>query len=199
VQTCRELAGETQVFGKTAAAKKKQWNSIEAGIHSVLNVVADTKKRTTRVLTSEQEVSEWIDSNQNSKGRTKSLSVNQRPFVSEALLKKTITARRKLAGMAKGGWIGAGQDIAKAQTGTDRISIGKNFLGYAQKHSGFGGSTRPTSGERATATISNRVRHSAASNVLASAGSTRAINWGLKQTVKWYASALRRQNQKQKT
>jgi hypothetical protein len=144
-----------------------------------------------------QEVSEWIDSNRK-RGRTKAVPINERPFCSEALFDKTIKARRQLAGIAKGGWIGAGQQIAMAQKGTDRINIGKNFLGYAQKHSKFGTATRPRTGFFPVASITNKSAHSGDSNVLKDSSAKQAIDWGLKKTVKWYASALRRQNQKQK-
>jgi hypothetical protein len=198
VQSCREMAGSTQVFGKTAAAKKKQWNSIEAGVNTIVNVIDKPGRRTANILTSVSEVSDWIDSNRDKRGRTRAVPIQQRPFVTAALLKKTITDRRKLAGIAKGGWIGAGQDIAMAQKGSDRIAIGKNFLGYAQRHSRFGSSTRPRSGWQPSAMLSNRARHSGVSYVLKKAHMRSAIDWGLKKTIQWYRSALRRQNQKQK-
>lgn len=100
--------------------------------------------------------------------------------------------------MAKGGWLGAGQQIATAQRGTDRINIGKNFLGYAQKHGRFGSARKPVAGWKPTAEITNRVRHSADSGVLSPAQSKQAIEWGLKKTITWYRAALRRQNQQQK-
>jgi hypothetical protein len=198
VQACRELAGSSQVFGTGTAAKKKQWGSIEAGMNNVLITVPKSDRRKTRFLQSAQEAHDFINSNQDSKGRTKKLPIEQRAFISDALFKKVLKERQKLAGMAKGGWIGAGQAIAAAQKGTDRISIGKNFLGYTQKHSKFGSARKPVSGWKPTAELSNRVRHSGASNVLSPSDSKKAMDWSLKKTVKWYASALRRQNQKQK-
>jgi len=196
VQTCRELAGSTQVFGKTASAKKKQWNSIEAGINTIVKVIDKPGKRTANILTSVSEVSDWIDSNRNNRGRTRAVPIEQRPYVTAALLKKTITERRKLAGIAKGGWIGAGQDIAMTQKGSDRMSIGRNFLGYTQRHSRFGSSTRPRSGWKPSALLSNRSRHSGASNVLKKNHARGAIEWSLKKTIQWYRAALRRQDKK---
>jgi hypothetical protein len=198
VQACRELAGSTQVFGRSAAAKKKQWNSIEAGINTIVNVIDKRGHRTANILTSVSDVSDWIDSNRDKRGRTRAVPVRQRPFVTAALLKKTLAERRKLAGIAKGGWIGAGQDIAMAQRGSDRIAIGKNFLGYAQRHSRFGSSTIPRSGWKPAALLTNRARHSGASYVLKKSHMRSGIQWGLKKTIQWYSSALRRQNQKQK-
>lgn len=198
VQTCRELAGTTQAFGRNSQAKKKQWNSIEVGAKTIVNIVPNIKGRKARAITTISELSEWIDSNRTSKGHTKSVPANQRPFVTESLLIKTIKERRKLAGIAKGGWIGAGQDIAKAQQGTDRINIGKNFLNYAQKHSNFGKSKKPKSGWSPQAELTNTARHSASTWVMKSNDIQKASDWGLKKTVTWYRSALSRQNQKQK-
>ena len=198
VQTCRELAGSSQVFGKTAKAKTQQWNSIEAGMNTIINIIDRPGRRTVRLLTSVAEVSGWIDSNRGKRGRTRSVPIEQRPFVTAALVRRTLLARRKRAGIAKGGWLGAGQDIAQAQKGTDRISIGKNFLGYAQKHSKYGNATRPREGWSSFALLSNRAGHSASSHVLKRSHAQSAIDWGLKKTITWYRSALKRQDRKQK-
>lgn len=198
VQTCRELAGSSQVFGTSSAAKKKQWNSIETGMRTVLSIVPNSTSRKTRLLTSDHEIHQWIDSNQNSRGRTAKLPIEERLCVTEEMFKKVLRQRQALAGMAKGGWIGAGQEIAAAQRGSDRISIGKNFLGYAHKHGKFGSATKPIGGWKPKAEIFNRARHSGHANVLSQSSAKRAIEWGLKKTVTWYRSALRRQNQQQK-
>ena len=201
VQTCRELAASTQVFGRSAASKKKQWNSIEAGIRTVVLVVRtkDTNNRNVRVLRNAQEASEWVDScRKGRKGRTRRIPTHEKPFITEDLLIKTVKHRQKLAGIAKGGWIGAGQDIARAQKGADRINIGKNFLGYAQKHSRFGTSRHPRAGWKPSATISNRSAHSSSSYVLSKSEGNQAVGWGLKKTITWYRAALRRQDKQQK-
>jgi hypothetical protein len=199
VQACRELAGATQVFGTgSSKAKKQQWNSIEAGARTVLNIVQKISSRNANALKSVQEVSDWIDSQRKSKGHTRKVPASQRPTVTEAIFKKTMTERKKAAGIAKGGWIGAGHDIANAQKGSDRIYIGKNFLGYAQKHAKLGASRRPVPGWRPSAEIINKARHVADAYVLQDSNSKRAIAWSLKKTVKWYSSALKRQDQKQK-
>lgn len=201
VQTCRELAGSTQVFGKTTAAKKKQWNSIEAGVRTVVKIVRtkDTNNRKVRVLRSVEEVSEWVDSCRGgSRGRTRRVPIHERPFITEALFVKAVKHRYNLAGMAKGGHIGAGQDIARAQKGADRITIGKNFLGYAQKHSRLGNSTHPRPGWKPSATLRNRVRHAGSSHVLSASEAKQAVGWGLKKTITWYRAAIKRQDKQQK-
>lgn len=198
VQVCRELAGSTQVFGRTAEAKRKQWNAIEAGARTIVNIVGNVKQRKSRMITTVEELSQWIDSNRGAKGHTKSVPISQRPFVTEALFQKTLKQRRKAAGIAKGGWIGAGQTIAAAQKGTDRISIGKNFLGYAQKHAHFGKAVKPRAGFFPKAELTNTARHTTSPWVMKPRDFKTAADWGLKKTVTWYRSALRRQNQTQK-
>lgn len=201
VQTCRELAGSTQVFGKTTAAKKKQWNSIEAGVRTVVNIVRtkDTNNRKVRVLRSVEEVSEWVDScRRGSRGRTRRIPTHEKPFITEDLLIKATKHRYKLAGVAKGGWLGAGQDIARAQSGADRINIGKNFLGYAQKFAALGTSRHPRTGWKPSATITNRAKHSSSRYVLSSSEANQAVGWGLKKTITWYRAAIKRQDQRQK-
>lgn len=198
VQTCRELAKETQVFGQNSEAKKKQWNSIEAGARTIVNIVGKISGKKARVITSVAELSAWIDQNRGTRGRTKSVPISQRPFVTAALLEKTIKERRKAAGIAKGGWIGAGQSIAAAQKGTDRINIGKNFLGYAQKHAHFGKSVKPRAEFFPKAELTNTSRHTASTHVMKTTAFRTASDWGLKKTVTWYRSALRRLDQKQK-
>jgi hypothetical protein len=199
VQTCRELAGSTQAFGKTTASKKKQWNSIEAGARTILNIVPSLGKKKVRVLRTVSEASAYIDSKRTRRGRTRPVPIHHRPFITEKLFADTLKSRRLQAGIAKGGWLGAGQDIATAQKGADRINIGKNFLGYAQKHSAFGKSTHPVAGWSPSAKLTNKASHVASNHVLKSSHIESAVQWGLRKTLTWYRSALRRQNQKQKS
>ena len=214
VQACRELAFETQVWGQSKT-KDKQQGAMLADSYNVLLVVdklarsgrgfrAENQGKTYHVkadmaLTDPQSVNDWIEINRTRRrGRTAKLPPQERKVCAASVHKKAMSSRYKKAGMAKGGWLGAGQDIARAQKGQDRINIGKNFLGYAQKHASFGSATRPREGWSPFVNITNRVAHSGDRNVLTSAAPKRAFEWSLKKTVKWYSSALKRQNQQQK-
>jgi len=146
-----------------------------------------------------EEVNDWIEIHRTRRrGRTAVLPIHERKAVDRAIFKKAMAIRYKRAGMAKGGWIGAGQEIAKAQAGQERVNIGKNFLSYAQKHGHFGSARRPKSGWSPTVGITNKVAHSGDKNVLTSAAPKRAFDWSLKKTLKWYSKALKAQDQKQK-
>ena len=99
--------------------------------------------------------------------------------------------RYKRAGMAKGGWVGAGQEIAKAQKGASQDRIGVNFLKYAQKHSHFGSAVAPQSGFSPRSKLTNKVGHSGERHVLARGAFDKASAWGLRKTIRWYKEALK--------
>lgn len=208
VNACRELAFETQVWGKTQT-RQKQEGAILADAYNVLLVVDQAKPagrsfRVTnqgktysvaadKVLTSADDVNDWIEINRTRRrARTAVLPVTERKVVDAQIFKQAMRARFTRAGMAKGGWLGAGQQIASAQVGQDRINIGKNFLSYAQKHARFGDAKKPRAGFRPFCEITNRVAHSSDKNVLTAAAPARAFAWSLKKTVKWYSTALRK-------
>lgn len=214
VQTCRELAKSTQAFGQTKT-KGKQEGAI---LGDSLNVLIVVEKLTStrrgynaenqgkkswvspeKAITSPDQVVEWIDKNRTRRNRrTAKLPISERMVCDVQTHKKAMAIMNRDAGIAKGGWIGAGQDIANAQRGTDRVNIGKNFLSYTQKHRRFGSAKKPIPGWSPKAEISNRARHTGTNYVLSKSHSTAAIDWGLKKTVSWYRAALRRQDQKQK-
>lgn len=217
VNACRELAVETQVWGKTKT-KAKQEGAMIADAYNVLLVMTEIYEHSfssthvrgvnktgplmyekSRVLNSPSEVNEWIEINRTRRrARTAKLPWTEKKVCSQETFKKAMKARFIRAGMAKGAWLGAGQEIARAQKGQERVNIGKNFLSYAQKHGKFGSAIKPRGGWKPFCEISNRVAHSSDKNVLTAAAPGRAFSWSLKKTVKWYSSALRRQDKQQK-
>lgn len=195
VNACRELAFETQVWGKTKT-KAKQEGAIIADAYNVINIVERVGKNK-KALHTPEEVNSWIEQNRTRRrARTAKLPISERRVCTRAIFNKAMRIRFQRAGMAKGGWLGAGQEIAKAQKGQDRINIGKNYLSYAQKHGHFGSAKKPMEGWSPFAEITNRVSYSGDKNVLTAAAPSRAFDWSLKKTIKWYRSALRAINQK---
>jgi hypothetical protein len=200
VQTCRELAKSTQAFGDKKT-RQVQEGAITSDAYNVLLVV-DSLRSTgkgyrvenkgkfytvsgRKVLKSPDEVHDWIELNRTRRrGRTARLPVEERRVVVRSVFKAGMKKRLALAGLAKGGWIGAGQDIAAAQKGTDRINIGK--------------STHPQPGWSPSAILTNKASHVSSNHVLKSSHIESAVQWGLRKTLSWYRAALRRQNQKQK-
>lgn len=218
VQTCRELALETQSIAnkaKNEKPKQKQEGAIISDARNVLLVcdeVTSTGKgykitnqgksyraSASQVFMEVQAANEWIEQHRTRKRRrTAKLPVHERKIVSAQLFKKIIKARMVNAGMAKGGWLGAGKDLASFQKGSERITIGKNYLSYTQKHSKFGRASNPRPGWSPSTSIQNTVRHTASTDVVKTTAFDKAAKWGLRKTVKWYATAVRKQEQQQK-
>lgn len=221
VQTAREMAVETQVWGKSArdsqkidgkgvGPKLKQVGAIIGDAYNVLLVVDSLYKSRAkpgfysknkgefryfepyRVLLNTDAVNRWIENNQTTrKSRTRKLPWIKKKVCDKKSFNKVIRERSKAAGMAKGGWLGVGMEIAKYQRGANKINIGKNFLSYAQKHSRFGKATKPREGWNPSSRLTNSVRHSGTSYVLASGATDKAIAFGLRKTVSWYRAALK--------
>ena len=196
VQVCREMAFETQPYG-TKQVKKKQEGAIFADVYKVIHVIQRIPRgtRNERILHDPQSVCEWMDSNRGEGRRTKSLSPAEKKMATPKTIKQAVKLKMAKAGIAKGGFIGAGMEIAKAQRGADRINIGRNFLSYAHKHAEeFGDAVKPRPGFTPTAILKNKAAHTSLDYVLKRTASAKAIEFGLKKTIKWYASAIRRMN-----
>ena len=209
VQSCRELALETQVWGRTGT-RKKQIQAILADSYKVLLVVDELKPtpkgfRVTNqgkvyhvsksdVCLDAQSVNDWIEINRtgrNGRAPKNAIPITERKVCTRAVHGKAMRERYKRAGIAKGGWLGAGQDIARAQTGQEKILIGKSYMAYAQKHVHFGSAKKPSNGWKPVSSITNKSGHSGSKHVLSSNAPKKAIDFGLSKTIKWYKSTLR--------
>jgi hypothetical protein len=187
VQIARDLSGATQAFGRGKKAQQDQVIAIWMDALQVINRVPDGKKAT---LTNAQMVITWIDQNRTKKGkRTRLLPDSEKKTATESALHEAVKIKSVRAGMAKGAWIGAGMDIAKRQEGMQKISIGKNFLGYAQKYSSLGNSVVKKKIFDCDATLTNTTKQSASSYVLRENQKQKAVKTGLKKTIKWYEKA----------
>lgn len=212
VNACRELAFETQVWGKSQT-KGKQEMAMMADAYNVLVVVDELRRGKTGITATNQGrkygvpadraiwdivgVNDWIEQNRTRRrGRTSKLPISERNIVSRQIFQKAMRERNKRAGMAKGGWIGAGQTIARAQHGIAKVNIGKNYLSYAQKHESYGTAEKPASGWRPFSKLTNKLAYSSDKNVLTTGGAKRSIDWSLKKTVKWYGMAMKELDKK---
>lgn len=210
VQTCRALAVSTQAFGKTGT-RKKQELAIEADARRVIYPVDQIKPSRTgrsvrathegksfnwpqdRTLKNEAEVNAWIDAHRkDGKHRTERLPFPELAICTLRVFKKAMKLRAVNSGKAKGAWLGAGADIAKHQKGVDRINIGKNFLSYAQKHSGKGEAKMRRDRFKPVGDLINKARHSGSSYVLGQGQKAKAVQIGLQQTIRWYRSAAKK-------
>jgi len=209
VQICRELSVSTQVYGKTGT-KKKQDAAITAGVNNVVVSLTGVRQRPKTVsgllngkrvswprarFTSDADtLSRWIDSQRKGKAKhtRKGLRMHQKMAAPQSVVNKVIRERKKRNGIAKGAWLGAGMEIARYQTGADRINIGKNWLGYSQKHSPMGKAIRTSSMINPIARLTNTSEHSRTPYVLRHSEKLKAIRFGLTKTIKWYQAAARK-------
>lgn len=218
VGTCRELALETQAVkrdGKTPL--QIQTMSIRAGALNVLTVVDKLTKNpkgsgytatnqgknyfvsSKKVLSSHAQVNWWIEKNRTGKRKwTQDKELKDRPVCAKSVFNSAIKKRIKAAGAAKGAWIGAGNDIAKAQKGEGRLSIGASFMKYAQRHAKHGSATVPRNGWNPSTKLTNKIGYSGTNHVLKSSAFPKASAWGLKKTLSWYRHALKAIDQKAK-
>jgi hypothetical protein len=207
IQVNRELAIETQAWGKSGTLKK-QSAAMETGALQVILVVESLQSsgkgfrvtnqgktyhaQSHKVLSDSNQVNAWIEENRTgSRGYTKRLPVEERRVCTIQVFKRAMRDRSKLAGMAKGGWIGAGNDMARHQKGSGRMTIGVGFLKYAQKHSGMGSSAPPVPGWKPVAKSTNKIRYTASNWVMKSGAFDKASAFGLKKTISWYRHALK--------
>lgn len=198
VQTCRELAFEAQPFG-AKQVRERQRKAIVADTMRVVHAVRTSTpamRKSRRWLDTPDAVNAWMDANRGRNHRTRPLSDADKKICLFTNMKKAVAARMKKAGIAKGGFIGAGQEIARAQTGADQLQIGRNFLSYAQKQSRFGDATKPQSGFKPVATLRNNAAHSSTDYVLKRSAIDKAIGFGLRKTINWYRHAMKRLDQK---
>lgn len=208
VQSSREMAVSSQAFGRSGT-RKKQINSIDAGINTTIAEVSDKQfemLRTKggvringrwvvvtaeRMLASADECHKWINSNRGSHGRTRKLSPQEKAVASKTTLRAVRRERHALAGIAKEGWLDAGQAIATKQKGANKINIGRNFLGYAQRSAVRGSAKTSVDPFNPVATLRNHMRHSSSPHVLRDSEIKKAVGFGLRKTLTWYRRAAK--------
>lgn len=128
VQLCRELIRQTQCWGTSSKSMDKQVSAMYGDAGKVVSIVSKLGPKTKRGLRSERELNDWIEVNRTKRrGRTAELSASAKKIVEHSVFQPAMRKRVLRAGMAKGAWIGAGDDIAKKQNGLDRVKIGKAF------------------------------------------------------------------------
>ena len=211
VQVGRELAVSTQVYGRTGTRKKQEF-AIDADARRVIWPVDEIKPSRTgqsvrfrfegrsgnwvqsRVLKDADAVNNWIEMHRTRRrSRTSKLPFSELAICTKEVFKQAMKIRFQRAGMAKGGWLGAANQAARFQKGVQRITIGKNFLGYAQKHSRFGSARlNRSAGFKPVATLRNKARHSSSPNVLNPSEITKAVGFGLRKTISWYRHAAKK-------
>jgi len=198
VATGRQLAIETQAFG--ANTRKQQEGAIEAGMkmscHAMESaehkkLAKDPSKAKGIVINSVSELDAKLETMRNGKGHVKKLPYGDKLLVTKTVYSQCLKLRKKRAGKAKGAWLGAGEKAAGKQKGTNKITIGKNFMSYAQKfaHRGYASFWGGLTSWRYGCTLMNSYPHSDLKRVLSNDSRHDAIQIASEKTLKWYKKA----------
>lgn len=212
VATCRRLIIANQSWGDGKDAKKKQEDAILKDANRAVYAISRNNKLVRRIkqrsltglvidgelalftparnLTTPEEVNAFIELNRNSKGRVRRLNSQSKGIAPATIFNAAVRIRKKRAGVAKGGWIGAGIAIGKKQRKGSRITIGKNVAGYAHKYKSGGQAAIKRSVWQPEGSITNNIPYVSTEHVLRSSDSIKAINDGGKLTIKWYEKAM---------
>lgn len=216
VQTCRDLAKYTQVFGSKPGMHKK--TMLKDGSNVIFTHKGKAKATRTgkgysfeingrhsyasndRYLRSEDEVIRWINQNRTAANRrTIKLPPAQRKVCTEALFKRAINRKYKAtAGMAKDGWLDAGEQISKRQKGKNPSRIGKGLMKFSRKPVKLGSAKEGTRLFKSFADLINKLSYSKKSHVLSTSNKRKAARDGAINTLKWYKKAIKAENKKKK-
>lgn len=150
-----------------------------------------------RMLESVQDVWDVVERNRDkATGKTRKLNPSEKYLCRRSVFNKVATKRERLWGVAKGSWIGAGQSAAKKQKGLDRISIGKNFLSWAQRHADKGQSVQVGEDHNTAIILGSRAKSLAGNGALSNGDIDRAIKNARRGMFKYYAARLRMMRRK---
>jgi hypothetical protein len=197
VQIAREFAVSTQPFGRGRKAKEKGRGAIyKDALKTIWTTTGRVPKNSENFLYSVDEINSWIDQHRN-KNQVKELPKEQRKVTTVALFEKAIKQRAKKSGTAKQAWIDAGNELAAHQTGAERITISKRFLGWTVKSGMNGRAKVPSKSFIPSATITNMITYSG--EILDDYDKRVNVRMGLKKTLKWYRKALAARERKANT
>jgi len=210
VGAAREAAILTEVRGKS---KKKQIDSIVTGAR--INIVAipgrDFNKlaskrrpgfqfnrqwvrlRPNQLLRDADAVNEFIEKQRDGRGRVQKLKARDKAVCRKPDMTKTLVRRKKLAGVAKGSWIGAAKKASRLSRGPQRAKIGKNFLSWAQKHSDKGTARfRRAMLGRSEVRLISKAPATRRKAIFSQMAGREAIRRAWKNALAWYRRAARR-------
>lgn len=197
VATGRELAVRTQAFG--ANSRKQQEGAILRGMQSAVRAVTAKEFKAimkrggdeaARCVATPNELSEKLDAMRDEKGWVQRQIGDFKLVATTQTFNACYKERKKRAGKAKGAWLGAAEKAAGKQKGNDRISIGKNFMAYAQKFKARG-KVNFSGGFLAakSAYLTNTFFHAKFDRVLPASQKRQAIDDAKVKALKWYRKA----------
>jgi len=212
VSTCRRLIGSTQVKGDGTKPKQIQQATILKDANRVIFAVSKpsvvkllesgkmrglvidgvlVKFTRHQLLNSPDAVYQWIEKHRDKRtGKTPRMKRELKGVATERNIQSATRKRWKDIGKAKGGWIGAGMQIARFQKGGSRITIGKNVSSYAHKWKAGGNSRMVKSQWNPAGFLTNTFGHVSFDRVLKKSDIVKAMIDGGKNTITWYEKTM---------
>lgn len=214
VQAAKEAAVGTWPFGKN---KKAIVKNIESGARkNIVGIPArgfnEIAKRHSpafpfgkgqwvkldpfQILRSADEVNKFIEKSRMPNGRVRKFNKVDKAICKESDMRRTLTNRKKLAGVAKGSWLGAGKMLSRRSRGPEPARVGKNFIGWAQRHADKGKAKMRTVGvgKDEVRLISNAPA-TKVDEIFSDGHGRKAIGIAFRKTLSWYRRAAKRRFQ----
>ena len=215
VHTCRQLAKYTQPFGGSGSKLKRAMFKDGSNVifthdkaakktGSGYKVISSNGKpfyvSADRYLNSVTDVTRWINQNRvSSKKRTRKLPIEQKKVCKNSVFRRAINQRYKqYGGMAKDGWLDAGEEMSKKQKGKNPEKVGKSLMKWARKPARYGGAKVSRNPVKSFGILNNKVAHVSTAHVLSNSNKSKAVRDGAMNTLKWYRKTIKAEAKKTK-
>ena len=144
-----------------------------------------------QILRGEDEIWRFIEKHRR-RGRVVWIPPAEKAVCKTGELNKVIARRKKLAGIMKGSWFGAFTRLAPMVRGTDRPTLGRNYMYWAQRHKDKGrGKFIGASQDRSEAQLISKVPGTLNKKYFNQKIADKAIAQAWKDTLKWYKKQCR--------
>lgn len=139
-----------------------------------------------QILRGEDEIWRFIEKHRK-RGRVVWIPPAEKAVCKSGELNKVIARRKKLAGIMKGSWFGAFRRFAPLVRGTDRPTLGRNYMYWAQRHQKRGkGRFLSAHQDRSEAQLISKVPATLNKRYFNQSIADKAIEQAWKDTLGWY-------------
>jgi len=224
-ETCRQLAMKTQPWGTGKNAREKIAGAIEFDVYKTIISIRDRKTwneilagrqfsirasnklvriqgRNKQILRSLSDIGSWIENSRTGGRVVRKMGVLNRALAWHEDVAAVVNSRRKSAGMAKGGWVLAGQDVAR-KTNKKGLGVGKRYAKWAKDaavRAGVRGYIEPLKDMwRPKVKISNTARHTKSDYVLKDRDIKNAVLNAFRKVKRYYVVAVNAMDKRKHT
>jgi len=142
-----------------------------------------------QILRSEEDVWNFIEKSRDGSksGRPKWIPSNRKAICKNKDMDAVLKRRRKLAGIAKGSWLGAFKALSIKVVGGDKPRLGKNYMNWAQKHMDMGrGKWQPKRLGKSEADLISNAPSTKDKRIFSNEDAKDAMKSAWRNTIKWY-------------